>query len=284
MTYPHTGLQRILAGSTDPVLRATLYDQDGAVDTANVTATCTITRADGTVVATSRTATDTSGVLTCSLTTAEATTLDVLRADWIVSGTVRTTTWHRTVGAFIYTLADLDAMPGLGGLDAVKLRTERDRISDIIERATHAAWWPQYDVETKQIHCRQVIVTRHRPLRAVRSLIIEDVSYPLDDDDDVDINAEAGTFDLDYTVSGLATIGIEHGFSGPTQALRDAALIASTDRLLRKASTITGRARSVTNDMGITQSFGWAGPNHPTGIDEVDAIILAHDQSDPSVF
>ena len=169
-TYPRKGLQRILAGSVNPVLRVELLDQDGTAVAPTGTLTCTITRADGTVVATDRATAGAATQRTCALTTAEAQTLDVLKAVWKDDSVTRATTYHRVVGGFIYSLASLAQRAGIAeGFDNAELLAERDRITDLIEDVIGVSFCPTYDLEERRGPGRCDIITR-RPLRAIRSI------------------------------------------------------------------------------------------------------------------
>jgi len=278
-TYPARGLQRILAGSTTPVLRARLYDQDGDTIINAEGATCTITRADGTVVATGRATTidDATDELNCELTTAEAVTLDVLTAAWTLGGTVRATTHHRVVGGFIYSLTALRERRGLESFPTATLLAERDRITDLIEEHTGLVWCPQFDIEEFIGHGTYRHVMVGRPVRTIRSITIDETAVDLTSAD-IDVDPVSGVISGAW-FCGLCSIGVEHGTDAPPADLRDAALTASADRLLRSSNTISARARSITNDMGITQQLSYAGEDHPTGLDEVDAVIVKHSRA-----
>jgi hypothetical protein len=271
-TYPDRGLQRILAGSVDPVLRVVLSDQDGDAEDAVGTLTCTITRADGTVIATDRATASATGLgaYTCALTTAEAVTLDVLTATWSISGTTRATSYHRVVGGFLFSIAELAQRAGMTEFDQASLRIERDRITDLIEHHC-GAQTPRYDLVEFEGHGHQRHAVWHRPVRSVRALTIGGSPVTVSD---LDVNVAAGIVS-GITFTGWCVLGIEHGLSTPDHDLKDAALTAAADRVLRESSTIGPRARSVSNDLGVTTQFSYAGDGHPTGIDEVDAVIMA---------
>jgi hypothetical protein len=278
-TYPRKGMQRILAGSDNPELRVTLQGQDGDAVDASGTLTCSITRADGTSVVTDRATTNTTGVgtYTCTLTTAEALTLDVLTATWRIAGVTRATTHHRVVGGFLFSVAELAQRAGMQEFDNATLRVERDRVTDLIEMNTGVSWCPTYDYdETEERSHRCRAVTR-RPLRVLRSMSIDGVAQSLTA---MKLYPASGIIDVGYSFCGLMAIGVEHGFDQPTADLKDAALTAAADRLLREYSSIGVRTRSMSNEMGVTQQFSYAGDGHPTGIDEVDAVINAHDHRD----
>ena len=275
-TYPDRGLQRILAGSVNPVLRVTLYDQDGDPGDASGTLTCSIARADGTVIATDRATTDATGtgVYTCALTTAEALTLDVLTATWRISSVTRAVTYHRVVGGFIFTVEQLAQRAGMQEFDVAQMRAERDRITDIIEAATGIAWAPCYDLVTFEGHGHSRHALWQRPVRTLRSITmgstVVDVTV-----DTIRLDKAAGVIS-GISFAGWCQIGIEHGHAVMPHDMRDAAITAAADRVLREYSTIGARTRSMTNDLGVTQQFSYAGPDHPTGLDEVDAVIMSY--------
>lgn len=271
-TYPRKGLQRVLAGSVNPKLRVQLLNQDGEPADPAGTLTCTISRADGSVVATDRaTATGVGGERTCALTTAEAQTLDVLQAVWHDDGVARATTYHRVVGGFLYSITDLARRAGIStNFDDAELRAERDRITDLIEGVIGVSFCPVYDLEERRAPGRCEIITR-RPLRAIRSMTLDGATVTTSA---MYIDPGQGVIDARFTVCGWMTLGIEHGEDAAPSDLRDAAMIASADALLRKWNALGPRVRSVSDGMGVTQQFSYAGDRHPTGIDEVDAVIM----------
>lgn len=276
-TYPRTGMQRVLAGSVDPVLRVTLLDHDGDPAAAVGTLVCTITRADGTVVATNRAtaASDQTGTYTVALTAAEALTLDVLTATWSITGITRATSYHRVVGGFLFTLVDLLDLGGLTGFTQMQLRTARDQVTDLFERVTGVCWAPTYDLEAFTGRSMPNHVSRYRPLRSLRSASIDDTTRALTD---LELRGDAGVVGLlsGSSFYGQCVLGLEHGYDAAPADLADAAMVAAKDRLLRRRSAISDRARSITDDMG-TRTFAYAGRDHPTGIDEVDAVLADHD-------
>lgn len=282
-TYPRTGLQRILSGAPNPVLRARLVDQDGEPVTVDQgTITCTITRSDGTQVgAADRAVTDTIDRVTCQLTTAEAATLDVLTATWRIGGVTRHVSHHRIIGAWPFSIAELGQRAGVvEGFDRDEMFAQRDRVLDLVEHVTGVAWQPQYDVTRHHFRWAQRVVL-HRPLRAVRSIIDED-GLPADLTD-LQIDHGAGIADIDGAIAGWYSIGHEHGYDQPPADLRDAMLTLAADGLRRDLSVVSRRARTVSDGLGVTQQFAWAGPGHPTGIDDVDAVLMRYVGADDGI-
>jgi hypothetical protein len=273
-TYPRTGLQRILAGAPTPDLRVTLYDQDGDAANAVGTLVCTITRADGTVVVTNRaTAGGSTGRYTCQLTTAEALTLDVLTAVWSIAGVVRATSHHRIVGAYPFTVAQLADRAGMAeDFDQAQLRGERDRITDLVEEYCGPVV-PRYDLEQWYSRGTSTHVLEHRPVRVLRSCTVDGDPEPVAD---LLVDYPSGVVTGDVLFYDECTIGYEAGLDAPPHDLREAMLDAAADRLKREWGTVGPRVRSVSDGMGVTQQFAYAGKNHPTGLDEVDAVIMRY--------
>jgi hypothetical protein len=274
-TFTREGVQRILVGSMSALARLTLKDQDGTRVAAAGTLTANLQRADGTVLATGRATAPGvgTGAYTVTLTAAECATLDIIQVTWIDGTTPRATTFHRIVGGFLFGIDDLAAASGMSGVATTDLLRARDWITDVIEENTGTAWCPTYDVE-QFIGDGCVHVLDVRPIRAVRSLTVDDVAQVVAD---VDVDEASGVIS-GVGMTGRCVIGYEHGYDAPPADLRDAAFEGARDRILRSSSGLSDRIRSVTNDLGVTQQFSYPGPGHPTGIDSVDAAIRAHDR------
>jgi hypothetical protein len=264
------GVQRIQANTVTPVLRASLVSQDGEPVAAVGAVTCTITRADGTVVATGRaTAAGVGlGAFTCALTTGEVTSLDVLTAVWSDGPTVRATTRHRIVGRHMFSIVAVKELGGLTQFSDTDLMDARDQIADLIEKHTKVCWVPTFDVETLTAK-QSTYVVRRRAIRSVRFLTVN--------------GATVSPANLEFETEGIirngypgrVVIGFEHGHDTPTDLLEDAAVRATKHRLLAGRSALGDRVRSISDEQG-TRTFGFAGRNHPTGIDDIDAVIIAH--------
>jgi hypothetical protein len=276
------GMQRILAGSVNPVLRAVVLDQDGELATLTGPATVAITRADGTVIASARTATlgANIGTITAALTTAEAVTLDVLTAVWAVNGVVRASTSHRVVGGFLFQIRDLAGFAGMEKFDDASRRDERDQVTDLIEEHTGVCWSPTFDRVTFRHSGSTTMLAPVFPVRAVRRLTIDGTVISLTG---LEVEPEEGIITgSQLAVAGMAVLDVEHGFTAPDGPLAEAALQAARHRLLSRKSALGDRVRSVTDDMG-TRTFGFAGRGHPTGVDDIDAVIVAHDRRRPGI-
>jgi hypothetical protein len=285
-TIPRSNVQRILIGSVAPVARGMLRDQDGELVAPSGTVTASVYSLNGTLSGTAGRATTAltdTGKYTMAFTTAEASTLNVWRVDWLVDGVKRAETFHRIVGGFMISRAELEEQSGIGGNFTTEALDEaREWITNLIEHQTGAAWCPRYDVDQFTGRCWATHATEFRPVRAVRSVTVDDGTVI--DLADVITNYDAGTVTLDATsFYGVCEIGYEHGYDSPPESLRRAALVAAADVLNRAQSGLSERTRSVSNDLGYTQQFSFPGLNHPTGIDFVDAAIMDNDQRLPSL-
>lgn len=275
-TYPRTGMQRILVGSI-PVLRVTLLDQDGEPAEPTGALTCTVARADGTSLGDRAVTGIGGGALTAQLLAADAAELDVLTAVWSVDGVTRATSHHAIVGGFLFSIAQLDELGGLSGYTPERKREVRDEVTDLIERWTGVAWSPRYTLDDFTGHGRSSHAVRDRPLRRIRSLIVDGSTI---DVADIEVDEAAGIMRGYHPLTGRVLLGYDNGFDQPTTLLRDAALQAAKHRLLNRDTSLGKRVRSITDDQG-TRTFSFAGNEHPTGIDDIDAVIMAHDHRDP---
>jgi len=296
-TTPRANTQRILQGSATPVARGVLRDQDGEPGVASGTITADIVDLDGVVSGTAgRAATHDTDIdmYTVALTTAEAASLAVWRVDWKEDAVLRTSTWHRIVGGFLFSRGELRDMKGIpANLPDVQVDLAREWITTLIEHQTGAAWSPRHDVDVwvardtasyRASSGRYGVsgdrhVTEFRPVRTVQSITIDGTAAALGD---VTTDLDAGViYGLHYYRA--CSVAYDHGYDTPTEPLRRAGLIAAQDLLLRGGSGLSERTRTQTNDLGITQTFSFPGLNHPTGIDFVDAAILDADQRLPGI-
>ena len=263
--------QRILVGASSAVARLTAFDQDGEPADLSGTVSVAVTRASGASVQTG-TATDVTGLGRYEFTLSDAAvgTLDVLTLTWSTGGIVRATTYVRIVGGYLFSVSDLMQQPGMSkSLDRASALLIRDTVTDLFERFTRHSFVPAYDVEVRE--ARFSVALNRSPIRSVRSITDDDgtaISIT-----DIDVLERAGIV-RDIPTSGLLTIGYEHGDDSPTAEARRHALVTAADIASRDWSVLSSRTRSQTNDLGVTQQFSYAGKDHPTGIDEVDAFLV----------
>jgi hypothetical protein len=179
--------------------------------------------------------------------------------------------YHRTVGGFLFSVAELAQRAGMEQFDRAALLLERDRITDLIEGYC-GAQSPRYDVDAwySDRNAWSRVVNR-TPLRSVRSVISDGTTLSADS---YEVDTLTASVRATAPLLRLCSIGYEHGLDQPWADLKDVGLTAAADRVLREYSTLGARTRSMTNDLGVTQQFSYAGKDHPTGLDEVDAVIM----------
>lgn len=268
--------QRILIGASSAVARLTALDQDGEPADLSGSVAVAVTRASGASVQTG-TATDATGtgVYTFTLSDAAVGTLDVLKITWSTSSIVRATTYVRVVGGYLFSLAELAQQPGASKLDRQVMLGLRDTVTDLFERFTRHSFVPAYDVEVRELRGRTSlgsVALSRSPIRSVRS-ITDDESNAISVTD-LDVLEEAGIVRCIPTTGEVVWIGYEHGDSAPSAEAKRHALTTAVDMATRDWSVLSSRTRSQTNDLGVTQQFSYAGKDHPTGIDEVDAFLV----------
>lgn len=167
--------QRVVAGTA-----ATLSWQqiDGDGEPANPgTVTVTVTRADGTVIATAQaTSGATTAARTYALTAAQTATLDRLTVVWVASSVTLATTEVDVVAAPWFSNAELRAaessVADLGKFTAAKITLARLQVEAFIERCTHRRFVPGYVLETVPGTVSSDLVVSHPDVRVVRSAVL----------------------------------------------------------------------------------------------------------------
>jgi hypothetical protein len=275
---PH---QRILRG-VPATLQATFMDQHGEPKTPAGPVTVTVIRWDGTAVVTDATTTiGTAGKVTAPLTAVQTGTLDLLTAAWTdaASGTVQSTVVE-VVGGFYFTLAEARRMPGLedgGKVPDDRVFDVRRQVEEEIEDYCGFAWVPRFSVLTLSGRGTRRLALPVAAVRTVRSVALYGtaVSSP------VLAKIQAGDEGvLDWTTGTLFPIGdrnivvaVEHGLDGPTQSLKEAALVRTAERVQSRTSGLPRQSISENAD-GVQINLATPGMgNWLTAIPDVDAVI-----------
>ena len=293
----HIASQRIAKGAPG-TLTATITDYDGEPDTGvDSGVTVTITRLDGTVLATAQNATTTAdGVVTYDLTAAQtAAGCDLLTAQWTVSSVVRATTYHEVVGRHWFPPSALLAIDGVGNAlskgpgdrTTQRLRDARLWAEQLIEWATGVSWVPRAALDYFSAeHGESELMLRHRRPRTVRAVTVDGVAVSVSDY----VLEEYGVIEhkLDYpfisTQERGVTVLYDHGYDAPTEPLRRAAIQAAAYHLFgERTSSVSPRAVSFADGAGGTTQFARTDPDNPTGIPDIDAVIRAHSHRTPGI-
>lgn len=277
--------QQLLRGVAANIT-APIYDTDGDLDTGE-TVTVGVTRADGTTLIASGTATtESNGLYSVAATAAQLEDLDLLTATWSVASVVRAVTVHEVVGGFYFSVADLKGTEkSVGNIAAADLRTVRAEVEAECERIVGFAFVPRYSFERLDGTGTPTLQLPVRRPRTVRS---------------VTILGSDNTTETDFTATALAAVAVdpagylhrtdgspwtggrrnvivgwEHGLDQPPADIRRACLRRARTRQNLAASGIPDRATFFTADNGATYRIAMPGVL-ATGDPEVDAVYARY--------
>jgi hypothetical protein len=217
-------LQRIVQGRSATLTHT--FTSDGvATDPVPDTATYTITRADGTVLATGGATEAGTGKVTVTVTPTQTALLDTWAVKWTATFGGQAQSFTDTVevaGGTICTISELGSV--LTGLTTAQLAERRTKIEQRLEKALGYAVVPRYALETK--YARDGVVATRLPLRAVRSISVSGAAYSV---------AQLNALTLrSWSVRGVwaygpVVIGYEHGQDGPDADVQEGALLLANE-------------------------------------------------------
>ena len=291
--------EHLLAGQP-ATLAATFADSEGApVDPGVVTVT--ITRRDGTALATDA-ATDGTGAAarTYALTGAQTAALDLLTAVW--SGTVggapaTITTYHETIGAWLFTVAEARQfgrreLTDAARYPAARIAQERARILDDFTRISGVSFVPR-SAEALLGGDGNAAVLRlpHLHLRGVTGIATRAGGAAAWEEYDAGALAavrvgpggvlERAGVAWRWGIGGVR-VRYTHGYDAPPPAIRRAALALLAAQLV--PSDVSARATQQTTEYG-TYNLAVAGWRDRAyyGIPEVDAVLARYDETVPGI-
>ena len=293
----HVASQRIAKGAP-ATLSATITDADGEADSSvDSGVTVTVTRLDGTALATAQAATSTAdGVATYTLTAAQTGAgCDLLTAAWTVSSVVRATTYHEVVGRHWFAPSALRKITGVekalssgpGDLSAQRLLDARTWAEQLIEWATGVAWVPRAALDQLTVpYGADRVVLRHRRPRTLRSLTIDGTSQTVADwvlEPWGTLRHVNGNAIFSSTAQGVDVL-YDHGYDAPPETLVRAAIQAAAFHLFaERTSSTSPRAVSFADGAGGTTQFARTDPDNPTGIPDIDAVIRSFNHRVPGI-
>lgn len=284
--------QRILRGAT-ATLHFYLLDADGSPVAAAGALTVGITRADGTILIASGTATTTvaTGHYTYTLAAASTVTLDLLTATWTdsVTPTAAQTTTHEIVGGYVFSVAQAQAFESLGDLSAYQpadIIAKRAEVEDELEQIRNAAFVPRYARLTLDGTGDSEIITGLTWLRTLRSVRVyaqvgsssytaftaAQVAACIVTEDGRVRRGDGNVFQFGV---GNIMVEVEHGFTDWGEDLRNAALHRLRSMLNRAGSAVPDRAKAFTSADGY--SYDLTAPSETsTGIPDVDMVYARY--------
>ena len=277
--------RRVRKGATD-TLTAYFYDGgETAVDKGAVTVS--VASDSGTVLH-SGSATNTTGVYTFGLSTAATAAIDRLTVTWTAASETQTT-YVDVVGGFYFELNELRAMAdmSIAAFNTERLRNARQWIEEIIDQATGTSFVRRYARDFfNQSPTYDQFVTRFMLLtpntRRIISATVNGTALTSPQLAGLTIDpvnrivmSDGSTWPYGYRV---VDIRYEAGLTDTCPGdLHDVALQAARWRLISTdgESGIPSRATSLTNQFGNVQ-LSTAGNRRPTGIPDVDAVIMSY--------
>ena len=247
--------QRIVAGTATTLSWQQIDDTGEPADPG--TATVTLTRADGTVLATAAATSGTgTAARTYAITQAVSATLDRLTAAWQVGGVTVATTEVDVTAAPWFSNAELRAAePGLVDsikYDAAKITAARLQVEAFFERITHRRFVLGYDFRTLAGNPSRDLVLPAVEVRTVRSAALFDdpsatAVETLTAVECAAIPPAPGGVITRYTNHWYARwvkIGFEHGFIAPPADVKRQAMRLCRELLMATKSQLPDNATS----------------------------------------
>ena len=249
-----------------------------------------VAQADGTAVVTGVSASlvsGTTGTYSYTLSAANNATLNRLTLTWKDGGSTRSTRYVDVVGGFYFTIAELRARKGLESeakFSTERLIATRDRIQSIIERDNGVAYVPRYKRVRVDGSGKTNLLLPHPVLRSVRSVRTYSDATTYTSFSAAQIAAiPQNTIGMaERTDGSIWTCGkqnllveYEHGYDNPPDDLKQAALDAAQYFIFGDTATMSPRALDVVGEWG-TVRYSTPGADRPTGIPDVDAVIVAN--------
>lgn len=244
----------------------------------------------GTQIGTTYTPTATAGQLTYTVPAGVLTALDRYEAIW--SGTVSGAAWEKRhplelVGGFLFEVADLRAFdPAFA--DAVRypgnlIRAARTAAESRFEQACHQAFVPRGRRRHKVGNGTFRVQVPDNAVRSITGAYIGVDALTGDDLTEIVVR-EWGAFDRPsgkvWTDGSLVSLHFEHGLDFPPAEVSQAVMLLAREYLVRSA--LSSRATVEATDVGFFR-VSVAGPDRPTGLPEVDAVIRAVGRQRPLV-
>lgn len=272
--------RRVKMGAIDTL---TAHFYDGGEDPVDKGAVTVSVASDSGAVLQTGSATDTAGEYTFTLSLAATAAIDLLTVTW-TSSTETLTTYVEVVGGFYFELAELRAMNDLSSATTYptdRLRAARDWIEGRIDQACNASFVRRYARD------------RWAAWAGDTRLILRDAAWPRrllsvslgGTTQDVSGLAVTPYGELTYAsglpwlVYGWQTVDVRYEAAYLDVCppdLHDVALQAARWRLISTdgQSGIPSRATSLTNEFGNVQLATARAGDRPTGIPDVDAVIV----------
>jgi hypothetical protein len=272
-------MNRIMVGRS-ATLTHTFYVDGTATNPSPDSATVTITRDDGTVVASADATVDTgTGTVSYTLTPADVPDLDLLRVEWVATfaGEAQTfTDVVEVVGGFLFSIGQARVVKPLDNATLYPLTaiTEtRTLVEQALEDACGVAFVPRYGREVFD-GAGLVTLLAHQPrVTALRSVTLDGISVGSTALATIRGNVLGRLYYPDTWLTGYGNydIAYEHGYEQPPLRITQAALLLAKNWLVK--GPIDDRTTAFSTEDG-TYSLATPGMRGASfGIPEVDAAV-----------
>lgn len=272
--------------NTQATLQVTFYSGGTATDADGDVLVTVLGDDAGTVVAGTAVAGGT-GVYTYTL--APQSNLDLLTVSWAgtFGGTVQSVTTNAEItGAHYVSLADIRALRSLSSTATYpdsRLLEVRSWFADRAESFCGVSFVPRHARDVLDGDGTRTIMLSHLRPRVLEDAFVDDAEVTDLTDWELYGSGKVYRGDAAFT-AGYRNVVIqyEHGYDLPPEDLREAALVAIRYKLLGDQSGIPERATTMATEVG-TFNLALAGANRPTGIPEVDAVLIGLSKKVPLV-
>ncbi|HVE27286.1 MAG TPA: hypothetical protein VNC22_17895 [Sporichthya sp.] len=270
-------MQRVLVNTA--VTLNVAFQVDGAdTDPAPDTATVTVTRDDGTVLATAAATPSGTGGFLYTLSAGQNNQLDILTAEWTSAlGTLTTTT--EVVGGFLFTIAQARALNPLNNTTTYttqQIIDARTMVETALEDACQVAFVPRYRRESVNGSGSTEVQLSMPRVRSIRSATLDGTALTVSELADIvpsgRIIYTANTWTRGF---GNYSISYEHGYDTTPPRVSNAALLLARRYLVD--SPVSDRATSLTTEDGTTQFLVTAGVRQAVfDIPEANAVVAQY--------
>lgn len=266
-------MDRVLQG-TGTTVSVTFYEDGVIVDPGSVT--LNVTRADGTVLVASGTASGSGATArTFALTATHTGLLDRLTLAWVSASKGTLTTTVEIVGGFLFSLAQARATSPLNDVDDYPtgdLLEMRTTVESAMEELC-GAFVPRYARDTVQARYGRPLRLPRPFVRAVRSVTINGID--LSPSEVAAVMTDGSFLYGSPWGTGSVTVGYEHGRDRPPERIRRAALLLAKVWLV--SGPVDDRTNTFTSTEGGTYSLVTPGRGGSVfGVPEVDTAVSQH--------
>jgi hypothetical protein len=257
------------------LLTHTFYVDGDPTDPSPDTATITITRADGTAIVTGA-ATGNGGVGVFTYALASQTDLDYLTVDWTASFSGQTHVerdYVEIVGGFYVTIAEIQAIKGIGVVSDADAVDARMWFEDRAEAFIGTAFVPRFRRETFDGDGANYLYLSKRPVRRLTAVMIDGTSVPV---------AEFAARSLGRVVrkEGTITAGhrnmlvsYEYGYDSPPRELSEAALGGIRFKITGDRTGSIDTPEGMTPGLETSYNVNTPGPDRPFGMPDIDQVL-----------